>query len=203
VGVSAQGERHQRKCAQEKNPGPNPSVTPLQTHGSIDSRDTIEGCQAKRHARGATWNCDLDSRVKIGYHFQGPENQSMITSSDIRKLRARQCLIFGILLLTLAGAVEPHTEHALSLLTTELEGSRFQPSACHPWQAPHAEAAGAEQDDPPCAACIHFLQSIATQQAPPPGFVVPDRALSQLAPGLGRPFLVASPSSSRAPPHRA
>jgi hypothetical protein len=127
----------------------------------------------------------------------------MLTLSDLRKLRARQLLTFGILLLTLAGAFEPHTEHALSLVDTELQGSRFLPSACHPWQAAHAEAAGPGQDDPPCAACLHFLQSIATYQAPPPGFLVPDRALSPLALGLARPHQAALPSSSRAPPHRA
>jgi len=127
----------------------------------------------------------------------------MLISTDICKPQAKQLLAFGILLLTLAGALEPHTEHSLSLLDTELEGSRFQPSACHPWQASHAEAAGPEQYDPPCAACIHSLQSTATHQALLPGIVVPGRALSRLALSLARPYIVPSPSSSRAPPQGA
>lgn len=126
----------------------------------------------------------------------------LISSSNIRSLRARQLLTFGLLLLALAGALEPHTEHALSLVDTELQGSRFQPSACHPWQITHVEAAGAEQDDPPCAACIHSLQSIAAHQAPPRGFVAPAPVLSRLAPSLAQPSVILSFSPSRAPPHR-
>jgi hypothetical protein len=127
---------------------------------------------------------------------------NVLILSHLRESRRRQLLALGMLLLTLVGMLEPHTGHALSLLDTELEGSRFLPSACHPWRTAHAEAAGPEEIGSPCAACLHSLQSIAVQQAPLPGFATPDPVFTQPVLDTARPHSISAPASSRAPPHR-
>jgi len=127
----------------------------------------------------------------------------VLTFLDIRKLRARPLVTLAILLTQLLGGLAPHTDHAHSSAAVELGGGWFQPSACHPRQAAHVEAAGPERAVQPCAACLHLLQSIGFQQAHPSASTQPDPVALVVATTLVPRDETTSFASSRAPPPSA
>lgn len=119
------------------------------------------------------------------------------------RLQATRLLFAGMLLLAqLLGVAGLHDGHALSSsLREEIRGATVQPSACHPHQAVHMEAAGTERHVHPCTACLHLLRSLGAERAAAPGLAAPDpvpaTASNEPLPGAWR---VRGPSGSRAPP---
>lgn len=87
----------------------------------------------------------------------------MLPSSRAGSPLLQRLLAVGLLLAAaFLGAVEPHAEHGIaSSLEESLSGDVFQPSACHPHQPAHLEAAGSESHSHPCAACLHLYRSLA------------------------------------------